>query len=182
VSWSHAPQSNNAVSSGIVMITSSRGTCLGTLLQNDVVLTARHCVTTDDTVSGTIDIAHNFTVHMGSQSQTVGEIFAPSVDVALLILPGFLLTSSGGTLPWGWHQSIYPGSDASLQNASVLCMGYGRGTFNGVSGTLRSATQTLDDATSDAGKLIEKRVAKGRATAPPVIGRFVLEFGYGLVE
>jgi hypothetical protein len=139
--------SDNAASSGIVRISGPVYiTCTGELLQNDVVITARHCVTTDGSSNGPVDTnGSHFTLKMGTQFLQAGEAMAPAVDVALLVLPQFFTTSSA---TWGWHRSIYSGTDASLQGASVFCLGYGRSTFTNGGGALGSATLTVSSTTT----------------------------------
>ena len=133
--------SNNASSLGVVQITSPMGSCTGELLQNDLVLTAQHCVTTDGTTNGPVDTnGADFNVIMDGQSLKAGEVMTPAIDVALLILPRFFQTN-GQT--WGWHARIYSGTNASLKGAPVDCEGYGRNTYSGGSGTLRSAALTI---------------------------------------
>jgi hypothetical protein len=57
-----------------------------------------------------------------------------------------------------------------------------RSKYASPAGPLRKQAGTLEDTTRDSLDFIEKGVAQSWAPAAPVVGRFVLEFGDGLVE
>lgn len=132
-----------------VMVFGPRGNCTGQLLQNDLVITARHCTTIDGTPGGSADTdpTHYYVTDPGvgfgpkvSHASLVVP-FDPSVDVALLALNTFLEPDVRQRM------QIYSGTDASLLGTSLNCMGYGDNTYIPGSppggsgwGTLRQAT------------------------------------------
>ena len=69
------PPAGTAEGQGWVMVNRAGGTCSGTLMRNDMVLTARHCTTTDANNFGPVDNnMANYTVTMGPQSRGVTEV------------------------------------------------------------------------------------------------------------
>jgi hypothetical protein len=121
--------------------------CSAELLRNDIIITARHCVTKDGTPTGTVDTTvSDFTIFMDGQTVQAAAILDPtngSYDFAYIVVTPFLLTSGfPGTQAYGWalYNSVYPGTDASLVGSALTCYGYGNNTCAGTGfGTLRSA-------------------------------------------
>lgn len=123
--------------------------CSGTLIRNDVVLTARHCATTDDKPYGSLhtDLS-KYELVIGSQTSGVREIIDvtsgptnPS-DVVLLIAERFFAQNGSSV---GWTLPIYAGNSAALIGTPLYCAGYGLSTFGGsfeVTSTLRYAWLT----------------------------------------
>lgn len=145
---------NNAATAGVVQVFSKHSICTGTLLQNDLVLTARHCVTTDSTITGPLDSdGQHYALSMGEQTITptmaVDSGYSPSMDVALIYLQTFFQTGASANLAYGFRNPIWPLPDAWLQGASVTCEGYGYYTFPGsFDGILRMATLTVASTTT----------------------------------
>jgi hypothetical protein len=98
--------------------------CTGSLLQNDIVLTARHCVTTDGSATGLVDQnTNNFLLNLGSQQTSVMEVFGHStLDVAILTRLNFFAVNGSR---YNFSRSIYTGTSASLVNQTLHCYGYG---------------------------------------------------------
>lgn len=103
-------------------------TCSGTLIRNDVVLTARHCVTSDRSIGGPIDTdLDNFDLYIGSQHSGAYEIidaFAPH-DVALIVADEFFEMHGRNT---GWDVPIYDQPSSTLIGRELFCAGYGTNT------------------------------------------------------
>lgn len=114
---------------GMAALSSPLGNCSGTLLRNDWVLTARHCVggTPQTSVSAQIG---------SSVSQSQFHVERSDLDVALVKL-GSPLPFKG--LTTGVSNSLWYGTLASLQGQTLYCSGYGNPGF----GTLRSANLTV---------------------------------------
>jgi hypothetical protein len=150
--------------------------CSGTLIRNDLVLTATHCfpaTATTDTPAGSV------TVTYGAQTRTGLQIIrhpslalraAPpsqGVDVALLRLVSPFVVDGATT---GFYIPLYDAAAGSLVGATVKCYGFGLSALtppytdpNGCTksgggfGSLRSATMTVAASykTSPAGALLE---------------------------
>lgn len=119
--------------SGFVMMLSNGSLCSATLLNNEWVLTAKHC----NVVSGA-------TAQMGSQSRLVIQVIDhPSLDVTLAHLQSPL--SMGSSL----NSYVRPLRTTPLAvSEAVQCYGYGRNTFNSGAGTLRTAALNLSSLTA----------------------------------
>lgn len=135
-----------------VMISNSSGTggiCSGTLLRNDVVLTARHCVTTNYTINGPVAAANALTVTQDGPGATLGSTINVSAvatmntqDIALLRLSSVF--SIDGS-PLGQSTQILATNQANVVGTNVLCQGYGRNSCAGGAGTLRGGLVHVDD-------------------------------------
>lgn len=143
--------SSAAETQGWVMVTHNNINiaCSGTLIRNDMILTARHCVTVDTSIGGTVDTnPANFFITMGTQVQDASRIIAasPSVDVALIQTAAFF--SMNGAR-YDWSRGIYSGTDASLLNSTLLCYGYGANACDGSGAlVLRTANLTVSSTTT----------------------------------
>lgn len=123
-----------APDSGMVVVYGTGG-CTGTLLTNDWILTAAHCLS-----SGNLGSPSTITVVYGSQQKTgdwaaAHPSVASGVDVALIHV-GSPFVHKG--LSYGYARGIYAGSTASLVGKQLTCMGYGANAFDQSGfGTLR---------------------------------------------
>ena len=122
--------------------------CSGTLVRNDAVLTARHCVTYERTISGTIDTAYgDFDLVIGSQTSGVQEIIDLGTDVALIIADRFFDMHDSSV---GWRVPVYGASSSTLVGRELFCAGYGvdDATDPLSAGTLRFAWLTPSSVNS----------------------------------
>lgn len=97
--------------------------CSGTLVRNDAVLTARHCVTFDRSIGGAIDTnLGDFELIIGSQRSGVREIVDLGDDVALVISERFFQMHGRNV---GWFVPVYGAASETLIGHELFCFGYG---------------------------------------------------------
>lgn len=147
------PPAGTDEAQGYVLVSHSGGICSGTLLRNDMVLTARHCVTTDGTIAGPVDSnPANFFLTMGTQSRDASRIFANVTTVDSAIIETSVFFAMNGKR-YDYNRGIYAGTNASLLNATLPCFGYGRNTCSldagsAGSGVLRTANLQVTSTTT----------------------------------
>lgn len=138
----------SAEQSGMVMLQSPSGGCSGTLIDNQWVLTARHCFYISDTNTGTYP-ASSYAVKMGTQSTIVSTFYLhwdPYTDVALAKLAAPLKMNGTTT---GYTKKLATYDVSSLAGGNVLCKGYGIDQSNGGAyGILRQSTPKMSGAGS----------------------------------
>jgi hypothetical protein len=123
-----------APDSGVVVVYGTGG-CTGTLLTNDWILTAAHCLS-----SGNLGSPSTINVVYGAQQKTADwaaphPSVASGVDVALIHVSSPFAHKG---LTSGYSRGIYAGSTASLVGKQLTCMGYGANAFDQSGwGTLR---------------------------------------------
>ncbi|MCH9687852.1 MAG: S1 family peptidase [Deltaproteobacteria bacterium] len=135
-----------------VMVLNNGGICTGTLLRNNVVLTAKHCVSTDGTINGPASPAASLSVQQDGPGATLGATRSVTEirrlanhDVAIMRLSSGM-SVDGRT--YGRSTQILATSQNDVVGLAVLCQGYGRDTCNGGSGTLRAGFVEVDASTN----------------------------------
>ena len=117
---------------GQVQVSSAGGRCTGTLLNNRLVQTARHCVPDD---------AASITVYYGTQQKTVSRVVRHprAYDVTLLKLAS-PMTINGRTV--GFDIPLSDMNAAALAGKTVTCLGYGNQWLDpaGVPGCTKAGT------------------------------------------
>jgi hypothetical protein len=133
--------SGTATTQGVVIVGHLGYNCTGTVMRNDFVLTARHCITTDHTVTGPADLnAINYGIFMDSTVAPVSEVIditGNRYDLAIIVATPWLKPGSSGHA-YGWSRATLPGPDTAIYGTTLTCYGYGDNTYTGGGGTLRS--------------------------------------------
>jgi hypothetical protein len=138
--------------------------CSGTMIADTWLLTAHHCVTPNEVMTGGTAVPAGdllVTGPSGASSTAVAVFLHPTLDVALVELAGPLLNAAGQSL----STPIYTGPSAGLVGQSVYCQGFGiHAAAAGTGyGTLRSAVMTV--AGASVGSLFFFPNAQGQSLA-----------------
>jgi hypothetical protein len=160
------PADGSLQARGVVRVTFGGGSCSGTLLSNQFVLTARHCVR-QWLNPGWGDARTNIQARLEGpdnvdQTSAAAAVWENNGNPAAGDFAVFLLSQPvtiGGRSD-ALYNPIYSGTDASLLNQSVFCAGYGNNALASVgpppaggtgAGTLRTANLTV---TNTAGNVL----------------------------
>lgn len=144
------PTSHGALQNwGVVTL----GGCTGTLISNQYVLTAHHCARNEDGLTNphaALEVPVVPEVPTGLVEADTAVTYEDSTSVTLNAADFALLELNVPLSVNGSDDAlfnpIYAGTDASLLNKSVFCMGYG-GTVEATSTTFASGFGTLTSAT-----------------------------------
>jgi hypothetical protein len=119
--------------------------CSGTVLRNNIVLTARHCATTTGETTGPLGTPSTMSVASSQHTPTPGcnsttcrtvssiETLSSTQDVAVLILSGNLEVNGSTS---GFGMKIEPFAPEIHENSSLLVSGYGESWWTGGSAGL----------------------------------------------
>jgi hypothetical protein len=102
----------------------SVGNCTGTLVRNDMVLTARHCVTTDGQINGPLAPVGSVTLSLGGERSGVRTITRLLTSDAVVLRTSSLFAN--GASRYDYTRPIGQSTNAFLVGKFVNCYGYGR--------------------------------------------------------
>lgn len=143
---------------GFVFIINAAGeTCSGTLVSASWVLTARHCFNPEDSEnpSGVRVQMGRDELNFPIERNAIEIVLHLDLDVALVRL------DSDFAMPiFAYDKSIFAGDVSGLVGQTLSCFGYGRGTVNTPSGTLRTADLVVGSASG--GTVNVRRNAQGQ--------------------
>lgn len=165
-----SPSRGALVSRGVVRVSTG---CTGTMLSNQHVLTARHCVRTWIGATNSygnsmapMQVTLEGNVSANDQTVTSGRVLEPNTST--LNSGDYALIELASPLDWNgendnFYNPIYSGSDASLAGVSVFCVGYGNNTeANQTAGTLGAGFGTLRTASITIGAAAESTLTSNR--------------------
>lgn len=122
--------------SGIVKLNAGN-TCSGAMINGAWAITAKHCVD-----AGVLPSQVTVTLGTTGIKQGVAEIVLhPTLDVALVrLIAPFQVNGQAAH----FYNPVYRGTTLSLDDRTLTCYGYGRNTFTGGTGTLRTADLVVE--------------------------------------
>jgi hypothetical protein len=123
-----------------VWISGPAGGCSATVLRSNVVLTARHCVTSDGLIGGTVVAASKLKVNNVSGIDLWAE--DAGVDMAVVEFASKVVSQ------WEDFTALDPYNPSRYLGDPLVVMGYGRDE-NGNSGTLKRGTLTIREVNFD---------------------------------
>lgn len=125
----------------VVKVRNGSGLCTGTVLRNDVVLTARHCI---ETAVGNLEQLEVRSPNGQDRSIRELEIHpdmqGEDMDVALLRLAAPLPVDGRSV---GHFQLLHRTDSSALLNQEVHCVGYGMSSCEGGAGTQREGNSIV---------------------------------------
>lgn len=135
---------------GVVYLTGSDRKCTGTLLNNNILLTARHCVRTVNPATKRVNVLFEEYKEDGTynrQNRRVKHLVKRmgkgwKNDIALLSVET-PFEIEGKTE--GFIRPLFPGYNDELIGTPIACYGYGRNTTSSGLGKLRRALMTITD-------------------------------------
>lgn len=133
---------------GIILIRTARpsvtSVCTGALVRNDMVLTARHCVTADGQINGTIVSPDLVFISLAAENGGIKTITELGND-AVLLRTASLFPMNGSR--YDYKREVGQSTNAWLVGKFVNCYGYGR-TGTATEGQLHTARLKVTASTS----------------------------------